>query len=394
MARRLVSAIAGERALRPFAGTLLLLLVVAMLVGRARAEDTDEAFSATVKVDATADSAPAAREAARIDGQRRALSAVIERLSGSSETKPPKLDDKAITGMVDSFEVANERMSAVRYIADYTFHFRPSKVRRLVRVVDSTPAETGSKSAADSTGKPPPSDSGNRPTVVLPVYKDGASLTLWDDPNGWRAAWAQQSAHSGPTRVTLPLGDAKDLAAIDAEKAESAQPEALTSIAQRNGAAETIVALATTRRQDGRLAGLEVSMKRYRNGRLVDTQGNSFDADPGESEADFLRRTASAVAGDIDKKNAGARSDQPLTLAAAVPIASLGEWLQVRERLGSVASIRKVDLLSLNRQEARLEIKYVGGQDQLKSSLAEVNLDLGGDGPVWRIQLSGATSPR
>jgi hypothetical protein len=395
MARRLVTAIAGERALRPFAATLLLLLAAAaILVGPALAEDADEAFSATVKVDATADSAAAAREAARIDGQRRALAALIERLSGSSETKPPKLDDKTITGMVDSFEVANERMSAVRYIADYTFHFRPSKVRRLVRVVDSTPAEPGSKSAADSAGKTPPPDSGNRPIVVLPVYKDGASLNLWDDPNGWRAAWAQRSAGTGPARLTLPLGDAKDLAAIDAEKAESAKPEALTSIAQRNGASEAVVALATARHQDDRLAGLEVSVKRYRYGHLIDTQGNSFDADPGESETDFLRRAASAVAADIEKKNTGARSDPPVTLAATVPIASLGEWLQVRERLGSVPTIRKIDLLSLNRQEARLEIKYVGGQDQLKSSLAEVNLDLGGDGPVWRIQLSGATSAR
>ena len=127
-------------------------------------------------------------------------------------------------------------------------------------------------------------------------------------------------------------------------------------------------------------------MKRYRYGHLIDTQGNSFEADPGESEADFLRRTANAVAADIEKKNTGVRSDQQASLAVAVPITSLGEWLQVRERLASVASIRKVDLLSLSRQEARLEIKYVGGQDQLKSSLAEVNLDLGGDGPVWRIQ--------
>jgi len=132
MALRLVTAIAGEQARRPLAFAFFLLLGAAVLVGPALAEDANEAFSATVKVDATADSAAAAREVARIDGQRRALAAVIEHLSGSSETKPPKLDDKAITDMVDSFEVTNERMSAVRYIADYTFHFRPSKVNALV----------------------------------------------------------------------------------------------------------------------------------------------------------------------------------------------------------------------------------------------------------------------
>jgi hypothetical protein len=385
-----------------------------MRAGPAPAQETDEAYSATVKVDATADSAAAAREIARIDGQRRALATVIERLSGASEpAKPPKLDDKAITDMVASFEVANEHMSAVRYVADYTFHFRPSKVRRLVRVVETPPGESGSKSPpdknpgdkspADSGGKSPaeggkpPVESGNRAMVVLPVYRDGSNVVLWDDPNAWRTAWSQRPAGSGLGRLVLPLGDAGDLAAIDAEKAGSGRPEALTAIAQRNSGSEAVVALATARRQGDKLAGLDVAVKRYRYGHLVDTQGSSFEADPAESEVDFLRRAADSVAAEIEssaKRNAGARSDQPASLAVSVPITSLGEWVQVRDRLASVSVIRKIDLLSLSRQEARIEVKYVGSQDQLKSSLAEVNLDLGGGDPIWQLQSSGAASAR
>ena len=115
MALGLVTAIAREWARRPAGGVVVVLLLAAMQIGAAWAQNSDDAYSATVKVDATADGAAAAREAARVDGQRRALAAVIERLSGSSETgKPPKLDDNTITDMVASFEVANERMSAVR----------------------------------------------------------------------------------------------------------------------------------------------------------------------------------------------------------------------------------------------------------------------------------------
>jgi hypothetical protein len=407
MALRLMSACA-----------LLLLGAVAMRTGPAPAQESDEPYSATVKVDATADSAAAAREAARIDGQRRALAAVIERLSGASETaKAPKLDDKAITDMVASFEVANEHMSAVRYVADYTFHFRPSKVRRLVRVAETAPAESGTKSPpdkspgdsggkspGDSGGKSPaeavskPSvESGARPVVVLPVYRDGSNLVLWDDPNAWRMAWSQRPAGSGPGRLVLPLGDAGDLAAIDAEKAGSGKSEALTAIAQRNQGSEAVVALASARRQGDKLAGLDVTVKRYRSGRLVDTQGSSFEADPGENEADLLRRAAESTAAEIEtgaKRSASAHSDQPASLAVTVPITSLGEWVQIRARLASVSSIRKIDLLSLSRQEAKIEVKYLGTPDQLKSSLAEVNLDLGGGDPIWRIQPSGATSAR
>jgi len=394
---------------------LLLLGAVSMHAGPAPAQETDEAYSATVKVDATADSAAAAREIARIDGQRRALASVLDRLSGASEpAKPPKLDDKAITDMVASFEVANEHMSAVRYVADYTFHFRPSKVRRLVRVAETAPPESGGKSSPDrnvgdkssvdngakspaESGSKPSAESGNRVLVVLPVYRDGSNLVLWDDPNAWRAAWSQRPAGPGPGRVVLPLGDAGDLAAIDAEKAGSGRPEALTAIAQRNSGSETVVALATARRQGDKLAGLDVAVKRYRYGHLVDTQGSSFEADPAESEADFLSRAADSVAVEIEsgaRRSTGAHSDQPASLAVTVPITSLGEWVQVRNRLASVSAIRKIDLLSLSRQEARIEVKYIGSQDQLKSSLAEVNLDLGGGDPIWRIQSSGAASAR
>jgi Uncharacterized protein conserved in bacteria (DUF2066) len=377
MALRLVTAGTRTRLPRRCVYGFLLLLSLAMQTGPALAQDSDETYSATVKVDATADSTAAARELARTDGQRRALAVVIERLSGSSEpAKLPKLDDKAITDMVDSFEVANERMSAVRYVADYTFHFRPSKVRRLVRVVESAPADSDSKTTAASSAK---ASGDKKAIVVLPVYKDGASVVLWDDPNEWRAAWAQRSTASGPTRLALPLGDAKDLATIDADKAQSGASEALSAIAQRSGGAETVVALATARRQGDNLAGLDVSLKRYRSGRLSDTQGKSFDANPGESEADFLKRVADAVATDIE---------------ITVPISSLGEWLRVRDRLTSIPSIRRVELLSLNRQEARIEVKYIGSQDQLKSSLSQASLELGGGDPVWRIQSSGATSPR
>jgi Uncharacterized protein conserved in bacteria (DUF2066) len=384
---------------------LLLLGAVAMHAVPATAQESDEAYSATVKVDATADSAAAAREVARNDGQRRALAAVIERLSGASEpAAPPKLDDKTITDMVASFEVANEHMSAVRYVADYTFHFRPSKVRRLVRVAETPPAESGSKSpgdknsgdksSADSGGKSP-AEGGNRAIVVLPVYRDGSNVVLWDDPNAWRVAWSQRPAGSGLGRLVLPLGDAGDLAAIDAEKAGSGKPEALTAIAQRNSGSEAVVALATAQRQGDKLAGLDVTVKRYRYGHLVDTQVSSFEAEPAESEADLLQRAAEATAAEIETSanlNADAHSNQPASLAVTVPITTLGEWVQVRNRLASVTSIRKIDLLSFSREEARIEVRYVGSQDQLKSSLAEVNLDLAGGDPIWRIQSSSAAS--
>ena len=68
--------------------------------------------------------------------------------------------------------------------------------------------------------------------------------------------------------------------------------------------------------------------------------------------------------------------------------------MRVRDRLATVPTIRRVDLLSLNRHQAKIQIKYIGDPDQLKSSLAAVDLGLEGTDPVWRLQLSGTAGSR
>ena len=312
---------------------LLVLLAVGVMSGPGRAQDTDP-FTATVAVDATANTAAQAREMARTDGQRRALAAVAER----ARAKLPKLDDKAITDLVASFEVANERMSAVRYAGDYTFHFRPEETRRIL-----------GNPAAGNAGPVAPAEPG-KPVVLIPVY---------------------QSA--GPARA----GDGGALAAI----------------ARRNGADEALVALAQTRGPPDRPAGLDVTVKRYRGDRLVDSHAEPLTANPGESESELLRRAAAAIVSGIAsgwKSEAVARYDQEGSLTAILPITDLDDWVRARERLVKVPAVRKVALMALSRQEATIEIGYLGSIDQLKAGLAGISLDLVRGDPVWQLARSGS----
>ena len=206
------SARAVARILRCAGCALLLLVGMIDAPEFALGQDQSAEFSATVKVDATAENAAAARELARIDGQRRALALVIEQLSGSPEgAKLPKLDDKAITDMVESFEVANERMSAVHYLADYTFHFRPAKVRRLVRVVDTTSGEASSKPSSEANAKPAATEVPAKPVVVLPVYRMGRGASCGTTPThgarpGVNDPPMHPRPHAGPFRsATRPI---------------------------------------------------------------------------------------------------------------------------------------------------------------------------------------------
>jgi len=53
--------------------------------------------------------------------------------------------------------------------------------------------------------------------------------------------------------------------------------------------------------------------------------------------------------------------------------------------LAGLPSIKKLDVKSLSRQEATVDIQYVGTLDQLKSSLATIHLGLEGSDPTWRL---------
>jgi len=375
----------------------LLLLLIGGVCSPARAAE-DDPYSVTVSVDATSDTIGKARDTARGDGQRRALAALAERLSGAKgAAKLPKLDDKALTDLVASFEVANERMSTVRYVADVTYHFRPAEVQR---VLQKAGIALGGEGGADA----------GKSLVLLPVYQSGATAVLWDDPNPWRDAWAQQPGGSGAARYRVPLGDAGDIAAIDAARARSGDAAALAKIARQNGADEALVALAVPRGPPGSPAGLDVTVRHYRAGQAVDDHSDSVTANPGERRDQFFGRAAGVIAADIESgwKKAGLPGyDQQGSLTAVLPITGLEDWVRVRERLAALPAIRKVGLVALSLQEATIEIEYLGSIDQLKASLAEAKLDLiRGDpqgaspqstspqGPsMWRLARSGAPAP-
>ncbi|HTV44198.1 MAG TPA: DUF2066 domain-containing protein [Stellaceae bacterium] len=381
MSSPLVSAIAGSRTGgRAVAARLLFVLALSLAAagsGRALADQPSDPYSATVKVDATAASAVVARTIARTQGQRAALMKVINGLTGSTDdSQLPKLDDQAITDMVENFEVANEKMSTVRYLADYTFHFKRSAVRQLLR--------RAGIAFSDHPGEP---------VVVVPVFQDGTETTLWDDPNPWREAWSALPPQSGPTRFTVPFGGVADLTTIDAEQARAGDAQALTDIAQRNGGDVALVAIATTERQGDQLTGVALSLKRYRQGQLLDSRSDEVKANPGEDEAGLLQRTVALAVGDIEHGPPPPSPASAASLDAVVPISSLGDWVEMRQRLAAIPAIRGVDLLSLSRQQAKIEIRYVGNPDQLKSALADADLDLAGADPDWQLQPASAAEP-
>jgi len=353
-----------DRWFRPASRAALALLVAVSLPARA-----DDSFTVSgVHEDVTAASALAARDQAQAAGQAKAFAVLMDRVAAG---KAPHLGAAEITDLVIGFEVANERTSTVRYTADYTFHFNPAAVRRLL--------EGGPVATAAAPQKP---------VVVLPVFVVGGRAVLWDDPNPWRDAWAEGAAGQKALPVVVPAGDLPDVAAIDAPKAIAGDRAALNAIASRYGNDDVLVAAGRFAGQPGRF---EINAVRYSASGPGQTLSLLTTARPGETEAAQLARSVAYVAAEVGQavKPAGgvdARGGGSL-LDATVTASSLADWIAVRNRLRTIGLVRSADLVSFDREQIRVAIRYVGDPQQLRAALGEHGLELGGAAPDWTLAL-------
>jgi hypothetical protein len=345
------------------------LLVLAAWIFRAEpvlAAPEDAYAVSGIAVDATAASAAAARDKAIADGQREAFKQLIQRLVAKEAVKRvPTMTDPALTAMVDDFAVEEEHSSSVRYIARLNFRFRRDAVRQFLLNAGVPFAEERSK-----------------PIVVLPVWSGAQPPVLWEDPNPWREAFAQKERGEGLVPFIVPLGDVEDLTAISAERALNADPAALAAISERYQGEEVLITQAMPEGEQ-----VSVVTRRFRGGTLVSTD---------QVRAPDLNAAVDAVTAPIEaawkeQNLIGGGGEQTLTLT--VPVTDLKDWTEIRGRLRSVSSLRKMSVLSLTRSAASVEITYAGDQRQLQLALAQRDLALSQDQTGgWVLQRRGTGS--
>lgn len=336
----------------------------------------DDGFTvAGIHEDVTAASALAAKDQAQAEAQSKAFEALMGRMA---QGKAPHVSAAQITDLVVGFEVANEQTSPVRYIADYTFHFNPGAVRKLL--------ETSSVAFTPTPAKQ---------VVVLPILDIGGRSELWDDPNPWRDAWAKQAGVEAALPVVVPVGDLADVAAIDAPKALAGDPKSIKAIAARYQNDDVLVVQG---KPVAKPRGFSVTASRYTpdGGVPSQTATVSTPAKQGESDAELMNRAITATIDKLGQSWKAANTVDPSisgTIDATLTSGSLADWVAVRNRLRAIPSVRGADLLSFDRNQIRVAIRYIGDQNQFRAALGERGLDLSGADPDWILALHAAPPP-
>jgi hypothetical protein len=348
--------------------------------GQAAKADVEVYKVSGIQVDATADTATSAREAALAEGHREAYRRLMARLVLEEDRAyVPNLGQRDIAQLIQDFSVVNEKTSAVRYLAELTFRFKPDEVRDLFRSSRLRFTETRSK-----------------PLLVLPIFlNEAGEVLLWEESNLWAFAWAERDLTEELVPLLIPLGDLGDVAAIDVQRAVAGDSGALSDIALRYGAEGVLVAQAGLVGDpvDGG-ARLDVVADRYDESAWRIYADSIVQSETGGAEVLFNPAIDAVVASaQADWKAANHLSfDDQRMLSAIVPVTELGDWLEVRKRLSDIASIMRMDLVYMTRQYAQVDIAFIGDEERLSRALAQSDLALSRSALAgWELRLSGAT---
>jgi hypothetical protein len=169
----------------------------------------------------------------------------------------------------------------------------------------------------------------------------------------------------------------------------------LQAIATRYGAGDVIVAVAQPSIDPGSgEATVSLDAKRYTLAGVAGTLQDQLSAPGGEAAlADLYAQAAQRVSAFLQdqwKQENLVSSTVEQRLAVVAPLGSLEAWVDLRRRLGDVSTIRRTDLLELSREQARLDLVYLGDQAQLTRALAQRDLALV---PTGQGVVPGGTMP-
>jgi len=357
----MMAARAGEliRTAATLLPVLLLCLLLAPAAAQAQSQGGDEPYTVSgIPVDASADNAAAARGRAIATGQREAFAKLIERLVPAGERGSiPQLTDPEISRLVLGFEVANERSSATRYIADLTVAFSKPDVTALLR-------RSGTTFTAGSS----------QPVLIVPVYETGGRRVLWEEPNPWRTAW--YSAPSGGLVPTVvPFGDITDIRDLSTAQALATDQEALQALAKRYNAVGA--AVVTAKPMQGGKA--QVTVQRVDPSGIGATVVETVDMGEGVVEADRLKavvlRTRSILEEEWRQTNLVQPSVETL-VSVLVPIDSMERWVNIRQTLDRINVVPRYEVRQLNREIAAVDLYLNTPVQQANPALGRYSLEL------------------
>ena len=330
-----------------------------------------------VAVDETDATASAAREIALRAARRMAFSRLSRRIVLPQDlVRLPLPSDESLSNMVSDFEITEEKTSGQRYLAVLTLRFNPESVRTLLRRNNLRHSETGA-------GR----------MLVIPLYSEGEARLLWEE-NDWHkaigAAIAQQgAANDRLVPLVMPIGDAEDISALNAQQAVSADAKVFDALLRRYQAADALLMQAVLSQLSGAAGRAAINVTVSRSATPGENiQIERFEGGPGEMPAMVMQRAAASLVRAVEEtwlNDTALDFAQQATLDAAAPLRTLQDWVRIQKRLKETPMIQRVDVQAMSVEGAQVTLHYLGTPEKLALALSQHGLSLTQVAGSWRL---------
>jgi len=313
-----------------------------------------------IAMDETAATSSKARSIALKKAQHIALDRLFRKILRREDYDSlPVMADAEVSDLVSGLEIAGEKTSYVRYIADFTVHFSRDKIYHFLSARNIPFAETLS-----------------RPVSILAVLEKDGTTVLWEKSNDWRAAWREYDTANNlvPVRVIDP--SLANRLALTAWQARQGDKAALQKFADGRAIRKLYIMNARIRND------LALGRKTLELTITGTDDEDTFTAtiDSGDDAQDLTALYDAAISratywldnrwkekvlvhfGESSRLKVEIRFDQP------------EDWFIIRKKLAAISLIRNITYSRLALGAGEVTMEYSGDIEQITLALDQKNL--------------------
>ena len=330
-----------------------------------------ELYTVTRHVNLSGQSAQKAKSQALQTEGKQAWHDLLKRLLLAKDQQTIKNRvDATYTHYIESINIRNEKSAHTRYVADLYFQFNEEKIKALFKEMHVTPSERiGPK------------------LLILPLYRNQNSFSLWEETNHWLTVWQNTTPDATLIQFIVPMGDLEDQQLLPLEKALIGNATALQNLVNRYDAddiafvlVEETAAAPITGDTETVHTPAHKSYKVLVYPNVLKDQQHMYAetlavTTPSEDIAQNLihiqQQLVDHVIEDWKQKNITAEKTKS-TITETYALPSLERQLCFIELLSQAEQIEKIDILSQTRQKITLEIFFQGPYNQVKRTINKI----------------------
>ncbi|MCX8505000.1 MAG: DUF2066 domain-containing protein [Alphaproteobacteria bacterium] len=335
----------------------------------------DELFTVSdIWVNETDSDPSQARDAAIADGEVRAFPILLRRLTlASDHARLPNLTPNDILAMVTGFEVDDERVSPMRYVARLTVSYNPLAVRTLLEANGLALAEAS-----------------QRPILILPIIvaaqdsemlnnlanTDNSSeldgkITWFDDSNPWRRAWLTARQKGVMQKWVVARADMASGTPNLSELSKKNQAIFRNAIIRGGFQGFTVVVLEVSPDATNFGVSLIQNGERRKLPPLTTEENQSYE--------DLLHRAVSLASQALDenwKRETLLEVHDRAEMAMLTNITSLEDWLRLQQIMADIPQIRVINTQEISLGQSVILLNFVGGLASLKTAFMQRGVDM------------------